>query len=217
MEFAIRPAAPADLPVLYRICLATGDAGGDATRLYADPELLGHYFAAPYAVLEPESCFVLTAGGEVCGYVLGTRDAAAFAARAEREWFPAMRARLPRPREDDISNDATLIRLIHRGFAVEPELCEFPAELHIDLLPEAQGRGWGWRLIERFCAAVGSRGSTGVHLGVSERNRGAIAFYERIGFTLLCRYPDWRAYGRRWAETEGGFATERGRGWPGSE
>ncbi|HLP08902.1 MAG TPA: GNAT family N-acetyltransferase [Opitutaceae bacterium] len=200
MELAIRPYVPADLPALYRICLLTGDAGADAAALYADPELLGHYYAAPYAVLEPESCFVLTGEGKVSGYVLGTGDAAEFAGRAEREWFPALRVRLPRPREEDVSADAALLRLIHRGFAVAPGFRDHPAELHIDLLPAAQGRGWGRRLIERFCAEVRARGATGVRLGVSERNAGAIAFYERIGFALLGCYPGWRAYGWRWAE-----------------
>lgn len=203
MEFAVRAYEPADLPALYRICLLTGDAGADATALYADPELLGHYYAAPYAVLEPELCYVLTGDGKVCGYVLGTRDAVEFAGRAEREWFPALRERLPRPREEDLTADAALLRLIHRGFAVAPGFRDHPAELHIDLLPAAQGLGWGRRLIERFCVEVRARGAAGVRLGVSERNAGAMAFYERIGFALLGRYPGWRAYGRRWAEAHG--------------
>ncbi len=198
VEFAIRPYLPADLPELYRICLLTGDAGADATPLFTDVELLGHYYAAPYAVLEPESCFVLTADGAVCGYVLGTCDAAAFARRAEREWFPALRRRLA-PSGGEKPADAELRRLIQAGFPVEPAWREYPAELHIDLLPVAQGRGWGRRLIEHFLGVVRSRGASGVHLGVSERNRGAIAFYERLGFHLIRTFPEWRAYGRRWA------------------
>ena len=42
-----------DLAALYRITLATGLAGGDASHLYADPSLIGHIYAAPYALLEP--------------------------------------------------------------------------------------------------------------------------------------------------------------------
>jgi hypothetical protein len=63
MAFAIRPYHPSDLPALYRICLLTGDSGADASQLYRDPELLGHFYAAPYAVLEPDLCFVLTHDG----------------------------------------------------------------------------------------------------------------------------------------------------------
>ena len=196
MVFAIRPFAPSDLPSLYRICLLTGHAGRDATPLHRDPELLGHYYAAPYAVLEPELCFILTADGEPCGYILGTNDTAAFNARAEREWFPALRARLPRPAEGDTSPDADLLRLIHRGYGeAHPDLRDYPAHLHIDLLPITQGQGLGRKLIERFLAALRERGVPAVHLGVSEANTGAIAFYEKLGFQCLGQYPGWRAYG----------------------
>lgn len=58
MLFAIIPYEPRFLPDLYRICLLTGDSA-----LYCDPDLLGHYFAAPYAVLEPAPAFVLTDEG----------------------------------------------------------------------------------------------------------------------------------------------------------
>ncbi len=195
MVFAIRPYAPADLPSLYRICRLTGDAGADATPLYRDPELIGHYYAAPYAVLEPPLCFLLTADGEPCGYVLGTADTAAFNARAEREWFPALRARLPQPADGDTSPEAALLRLIHTGYSIHPDLLAYPAHLHIDLLPLAQGRGLGRQLIDRFLVSLRSARVPAVHLGVSERNTGAIAFYERLGFHLIGAYPGWRAYG----------------------
>ncbi len=200
MAFAIRPFVPSDLPALQRICLLTGEAGRDASPLHRDPDLLGHYYAAPYAVLEPDLCFVLTADGGVCGYVLGTSDTAAFNVRAEREWFPALRARLPLPAESDFSPEADLLRCIHRGYGeVLPDLSPYPAHLHIDLLPSAQRQGGGRALIGRFLAALRERGVPAVHLGVSERNIGAIAFYEKLGFHLVGAYPGWRAYGMRLA------------------
>ena len=51
----IRAVRPSDLDDLYRICLATGAGGGDASALYRDPKLLGHVYAAPYAVFSPQS------------------------------------------------------------------------------------------------------------------------------------------------------------------
>ena len=50
----IRPFQSDDLDALYRISLATGLAGGDASHLYEDAKLMGHIYAAPYAVLEPQ-------------------------------------------------------------------------------------------------------------------------------------------------------------------
>ena len=82
MTVAIRLAEPDDLDDLYEICLRTGDAGGDASGVVADPRLLGHLFVAPYAVLEPELAFVAVDGEGVAGYVVGTADTRAAGAAA---------------------------------------------------------------------------------------------------------------------------------------
>ena len=43
----------------------------------------------------------------------------------------------------------------------EPYAAEYPAHLHIDLLPELQGQGWGRRLIDTLVAALRERGVRG--------------------------------------------------------
>ena len=72
MTFAVRQAHPSDLPRLYRICLETGDSGGDATPLVHDPDLLGHLYLGPYLTRESDSAFVLTKDHKPCGYIVGT-------------------------------------------------------------------------------------------------------------------------------------------------
>jgi hypothetical protein len=52
-----------DLEALYAISLAAGLAGGDASHLYADPRLMGHIYAAPYALLEPDSARCCSTSG----------------------------------------------------------------------------------------------------------------------------------------------------------
>ena len=74
----IRPYRPGDLDALYQICLLTGDGGQDATSLFADPMLLGHFFAAPYGLFAPSLAFVLEDGQGVGGYILGALDTRAF-------------------------------------------------------------------------------------------------------------------------------------------
>ena len=185
MEFAIRLYRPGDLPALNQICLRTGDSGEDASQLYRDPDLLGSFFATPYAVLEPDLCFVLTRQDTPCGYMLGTRDTAAFYARCEREWFPDLRRRYPLPEASDHSPDAQIIRLFHARHEGDPELAGYPAHLHIDLLPEAQGQGCGRRLMDTFLARLRALRVPAVHLHVGKRNTRAIGFYERVGFHLI--------------------------------
>jgi ribosomal protein S18 acetylase RimI-like enzyme len=188
MHFAIRPYHPSDLYSLYHICLRTGDSGQDATAIYRDPELLGHIYAAPYAVAEPELCFVLTVDGAPSGYVLGTRDSDRFHAWCERERYP-----LPHPEEQ--SADAHAIRSIHAGYTPHPELAVYPAHLHIDLLPVGQGQGLGRRMMTIFLDKLRALGVRGVHLGVGKRNAGAIQFYERMGFQRVIDAEGWIGYG----------------------
>jgi len=197
MAFTIRPYAPADLPHLYRVCLLTGDSGADASGLYRDPDLLGHFYAAPYAVHEPDLTFVLTDGEGVCGYVLGCRDSNEFAAWMETEWLPPLRRKYPLPPEGDASKDAAMIRLIHKGYVPSSLTPEYPAHLHIDLLPRAQGQGQGRKLMEGFLNRLRGLGVPGVHLGVGGRNVGAVAFYERMGFVRLQTFPWGYEYGLR--------------------
>ncbi|HEY2481999.1 MAG TPA: hypothetical protein VGI30_07370, partial [Caulobacteraceae bacterium] len=78
LPFEIRPCQPGDLEAVYRICLATGDNGGDATHLYADAKLIGHIYAAPYVLFSPECGLVVEDGAGVGGYVLGALDTGDF-------------------------------------------------------------------------------------------------------------------------------------------
>ncbi len=189
MSFKIRPYHPSDLNSYYRICLKTGDSGKDGTHLFQDPDLLANYYAAPYAVLEPDICFTLTDDGVPCGYMIGTRDSELFSERCENEWFPPLRVRYPMPAQSDTSDDAEIIRLIHKGHPAYDDLAEYPAHLHIDLLPTAQGQGLGRKLIETFTKRLHELNVPGVHLGVGKENPGGIKFYERTGFHRIKDVP----------------------------
>jgi GNAT superfamily N-acetyltransferase len=72
---------------------------------------------------------------------------------------------------------------------VLPELAAYPAHLHIDLLPQWQGRGFGRALMTRFLDALHDKGVAAVHLCMSTGNTPARAFYERLGFEQLA-VPD---------------------------
>ncbi|MEM7034004.1 MAG: N-acetyltransferase [Chloroflexota bacterium] len=197
MTFDIRPYHPTDLTAVYRICLLTGDSGSDGSHLYSDPDLLGHYFAAPYAVLEPELAFILTHHGKPCGYVLGVADTATFGKRCEQAWFPPLRHHYDLPDETDTSRDAWMIRSIHRGHDQVNPLPDYPAHLHIDLLPEGQGQGWGRKMIERLLSQMEALQVPGVHLGVGNKNSGAIGFYEHMGFHRLKEHETYTVYGMK--------------------
>jgi len=178
---SIRRTALHDLPGAYRACLHTGDAGRDATRLYLDPDLLGHVYVGPYIVGQPGVGLVPVDEQGVAGYVLAALDTRAFEAWAEAEWWPALRIRYPL--RDEATPDAELVRIIHAPpRAPDVVVDAFPAHLHIDLLERARGQGLGRSLVETLLADLRTRGVPGVHLDVGADNANAIGFYRHLGF-----------------------------------
>jgi len=186
----IRSYRPGDLEDLYRICLLTGDDGQDATSLFHDPKLLGHVFAAPYALFEPSLAFVAEDTDGVGGYILGALDTQAFQERLESRWWPDLRTRYPDPSpgfpSDRWTPDQQVAHMIHHPFRIPGELAtRYPSHLHIDLLPRLRASGYGRQLIKTLAAALRDQGSRGVHLHVRHGNLNAAEFYRYLGFTEL--------------------------------
>ena len=186
----IRPYQPGDLGALYQICLLTGDNGQDATPLFDDPRLLGHFFAAPYGLFEPSLAFVAEDTDGVAGYILGALDTQAFEEQLERNWWPTLRTRYPDPPPDlppgHWTPDQRMAHMIHHPWRIPDELAaRYPSHLHIDLLPRLQASGFGRQLITTLIAALRGQRSCGVHLYVPPGNYRAAEFYRHLGFTEL--------------------------------
>jgi ribosomal protein S18 acetylase RimI-like enzyme len=189
----IRAVRADDLDALYRIALATGDGGADAAALYQDPKLVGHIYAAPYAVLCPETVFVAEDADGVGGYIAGAADTKAFERLLEAEWWPGLRAILPDPSatpRDGWNHDQRRCHMIHHPRLTPVTISTgYLSHLHINLLPRLRGRGVGRRLMDRWIDAVRAVGSRGVLLAVGVTNTRAIRFYEGCGFRALEEAP----------------------------
>ena len=185
----IRPYAPTDHDDVYDVCVRTADGGGDARGQYSHDDVMPDIFAGPYLALEPDLAFVVDDGERVVGYVLGTADTARWAREHRERWLPTVADRYPldgpvaagwSQRQRD------LVGLLHHPERnVHPELADHPAHLHIDLLPQAQGRGLGRALIRTYLGALREAGVPAVHLGMVPTNTRARAFYDRLGFRPL--------------------------------
>ncbi|MBN1300774.1 MAG: GNAT family N-acetyltransferase [Melioribacteraceae bacterium] len=188
MKLEIRNFHPTDINMLYKICLQTGNSGKDATALFKDPDLLGHYYMAPYVNYQPELCFVVASNDKPFGYIIGVSDSEKFSEWCEINWFPVLRNKYPIGVISDSSFDAKIIGKIHEGYIVREEYRAYPAHLHIDLLPETQGQGMGRKLIEIFTCKLKELEVTALHLEVGKKNEGAIKFYEKVGFSIIKEY-----------------------------
>lgn len=184
---AVRRYRPDDRAALYDICIRTAHEGGDARDVYPDHDLLATIFAVPYAVLEPELTFVLDDGaGNAVGYVVGTADTARFVEWFRSTWLPQVGERYPAPSGPPATPTESMLNLLHTPERmIWPELVDHPAHLHIDLLPEWQGRGFGRALMHRLLDELNGQGVPGVHLCMSIANTRARAFYDRVGFREL--------------------------------
>jgi len=184
------PNKTTDLDALYEICLATGDNGSDGSHLFSNPKLIGDFYAAPYAVLEPTLCFLLEDAQEVCGYIIGALDTETFNKKMNTSWLPKARQSHPKPANPTFKSELekSLIELIHTDLEFDNQLSAYPSHLHIDLLPRAQKNGQGKLLMQELWQALKAAGSPGVHLGVSAKNTNAIGFYQAIGFESKIDY-----------------------------
>lgn len=185
----IRLARSGDQPGAYFVCLKTGDYGKDGEPFFQeDPDALGRIFVGPYLAYEPDLSLILEDAEGICGYALGAFDSRSFFARYEAEWRPGLCAQFPEPTGDP--TQWTRLQHVYSWYHHPDYFCPepyaaYPSHLHIDLLPRAQKRGYGRRMLEQVMAKLRERASPGAHLGVSALNTPAVAFYQRLGFSEL--------------------------------
>lgn len=193
----IRPFRTGDEPALADICLKTADAGGDATGVFEDDRIWAEIFVLPYVARHPDLAFVVEADdGHLIGYIVATPDTRGFEDWFHDEWWPERGAKWPLPDVERSRQDGTLIYAYARRAGAEPHGDTYPAHLHIDLLPEAQGQGWGRRLVDTLVDVLRARGVTGLHLVAGSDNAGALAFYPRVGFTPIPSHDGTQAFAR---------------------
>ena len=145
--------------------------------------LVPHMWAHPYLTLSPSYCFVLASptssptpsGDSVVGYILCTPDTPNYVQRLGNEYTPSQSITRPwlhkewKPSTAEVEGldeeHRRLVGMLHYpGDALVsnryPELMQqYPAHLHINILPEYAGKGYGRVLQERLWAKLRDRKS----------------------------------------------------------
>ncbi len=177
---------PQDREAVRRLCCETGFLGKPIDPVFEDREIFADYLTSYYTDCEPESSFVLESGGEVKGYLLGSRL----------------------PRQQGRYNFWHNIRLFCKGMLRYPgynratkdyirwilgnSWKEVPAQprnaahFHFNLLPEVQGLPNVRPLLQMYLDYLQEKGEKQVfgQMVTFETRRGAKAF-ERFGFRVL--------------------------------
>lgn len=190
-DFNIRSYQSGDRDAVYDICLKTGDSGKDASHQFTDPLALGHIYAGPYMEYEPQSVFILNNGKNITGYIMGTMNSKEFYDWMYNEWFQLFRNTYSQPSGDPKKWSRTEKTINIFFTEMNKKLFEeFPAHLHIDLLPIAQGKGQGKLMMDHYIAHLDNNDIKGVHLELSIANKRAFNFYKTYGMSELERDDD---------------------------
>lgn len=181
-----------DWLAIRKICCLTGKPGGNPIE--GDRRaFFGELWIRPFEKLAPRWAWVLRNGGEVSGYIVATPDARLFRRQRWRVDFPLLfeivSGEFPKNADTRAfwKRTVKLMKSPESYFANSNWIkihLRFPAELHINLLPEFRAGGKGGALIDTLLAALRDHGIPGVHCICGEGPR---AFYEKQGFEMIER------------------------------
>ncbi len=80
------------------------------------------------------------------------------------------------------ADEARLKTISNPGSNPEALVAQYPAHIHMNLLPRLRGQRVGTGLLQLWIAQARAAGVSGIHLGASPSNAGGIAFWTRSGF-----------------------------------
>jgi ribosomal protein S18 acetylase RimI-like enzyme len=174
-SISIRKYQESDRAQVQTICLATGS--DQATQNKAFQDMLLTAFCNYYIEQEPDNCFVATDGQKAIGYILCAENADVWAKNFQELYVDRMDNEAMKPFYSGIMNSPL-------QFA-----SEYPAHLHIDILPEYQRMGIGSKLMNALVQHLKDKGIRGLMLSVACDNVKGRQFYKKYGFQVLAETP----------------------------
>ena len=197
-EYYVRPFRRGDGPRLAEISVRTGDTGADASGQYSSDELLPDVMVLPYAERHPEFVFVADGPNGAVGYLVAAPDTEDFSEWFQASWWSTRRPRYVSDAGIIDARDADLVAYADaRRPGNNPHAAAYPAHVHIDLLPESQGQGFGRKLVDALIERLRQDRVAGVHLVAEAANATAVAFYPRLGFEPLASGEGEQAFGKK--------------------
>ncbi len=158
---------------IFKICVETSAL---STETQKDLDFLNLMYNDYYAALESENCFVAAnENDEAVGYIL--------CAQNYDEYYKRFKG-LYLPRIKKLGFKYYVMAMgeigVHGLFKKN-----YPAHLHIDILPVCQGKGTGTALVKALKAHLKENGVDSLMLSCGMNNKGALKFYKKNGFKQL--------------------------------
>jgi hypothetical protein len=189
-RFRIRPYEARDRDAVRRICCETGFLGRPVDPLFEDREIFADYLTRYYTDAEPESAFVLEKGGEVRGYLIGSRH------WWRQRWFRIFDN--PRlfvkglwrcfARPYNAASRRFIRWVLTQGGKESPLVPARAAHFHINLLDDVRSVAETRELFDAFLGYLARCGESRVYgQMVVFENRRREAMFRRYGFQVLDR------------------------------
>lgn len=165
----IRPYTESDKTNMRRICIETANAADAATDRQRFLTLL---YCDYYIEKEPQNCFVIAnETDDAVGYVVCSENFGKY----KKAFVPYLQS---------IKQIGIKEYIFAVGEVIAHSLLSknYPAHLHIDILPEYQHKGGGTRLINALTEHLAAKGIHSLMLIVNSKNKNALKFYKKNGF-----------------------------------
>lgn len=194
----IRPYQSKDRQGVIEVLYRTGYMGEDAKDYFDDKYLFGLLFGIYYLDYEADSCFVAinTTTNQVVGYILSSLDTRIQTRKFNRKMLPRILMRTFLYTSWRYRQSFRMLLYLRKLNQNSPTpsnenliLSDYPAHLHINVLPEFHRQGLGTALMNELESYLENENCTGIHLWTSERNEKAVPFYLKKGFKILYTSP----------------------------
>lgn len=179
----IRPYEKKDFDDVRYVCL---NCDGPSDMSQSTEHFILTTYCDYYIEREPGNCFVaVDESDKAIGYIICTESFDSFSDAFEKEYL----TRIPPENERELYYASTSAELQKKHKE------EYPAHLHIDILPEYHRMGLGHKLTDALLEHLRKKGIKGIMLSVSPDNIQGNAFYKKYGFNLIESTPQGNAYG----------------------
>lgn len=170
----IRKMKESDIPQIEYICLETADKNLRQNEKQKQTTLL--LYNRYYTRAERDSCFVLADDEDsAVGYILCAPSYKNY----KKDFF-----------NNELKALAKLgAQAFFSGIACilgnTPYAKDYPAHMHIDILPEYQAQGYGGKLLSALFEHLKNNNVSGLMLIVDRKNLSAIKFYKKHNFKVI--------------------------------
>lgn len=179
----IRSLRQEDREIVGQLAYQTGFFGLSAERYFPARPLFEFLWTGPYFQTAAPLGFLAERHGQAVGYVIGCASQAQYQRALLRTLPLGLWSRLhpfcPVWRSLRYLSRAAIFSPAHANWR------QYPAHLHINLLPQARGFRLGEQLLQAYLNVLTERGVTGVQLSTTTENHAALGLYRKFGFQVL--------------------------------